>query len=102
AVAGRDEPVALGVVAPAPGGQDEPEPLLGGEHAVLSGDGVGGHFLPFAFRPPRTACRASRRWSMTSTLMARSSVSARVAVRRAFSAAGSGVPSSTRSRVARS
>src|SRR5262249_7388219 len=100
APAGVLQPLLLGLVAAGAGRQDQAEALLGGQAAVVPGDGVRVHHFPLSLRPSSTACSASSRLSSTSPPMARSRASASVAVRRAFSPVGSSDWSTCRSRPA--
>src|SRR5262249_15725433 len=103
ALAGVRQPRLLGLIATGAGGQDQAEALLGRQAALLPGNVVRVHpFFPFSLRPFSTACSASSRLSSTSTPIARSRASARIAVSRAFSAVGRSAAPSWRSRTASS
>src|SRR5262249_6513003 len=103
APAGPCQPVLLGLIAAAAGGQDQPEALLGRQAVIVLGEGVRVHpFFPRSLRRSSTASSAPSRLSSPSTPMARNRASARVAVSRAFAAVGRSAASSWRSRTASS
>src|SRR5262249_48563642 len=93
---GLGQALRLGVVAAVEGGQQQRQALPGGQLLVVPGEGGGVH-RSWSFRPVSTACRASVRLSVTSTPMARNRASARLAVRRDFSAVDSSAASTCRS-----